>query len=1072
MASGGYTAAATTSGGGYDSPTAAGAGAPDLFALDRTARLYTSASSVALAASGAAGQPGGSGSSSSSGTGSKQQQQQQQFQYGHHHGVPDTAARTIVVHAMEILRHKSGKYTAHEQYCALQPGNRDAIAFPVTAGTTLEVDIAQFWSSLGDTLMEAEVRFLGCSVSPSAVAINPGDVFVPVTVTPSLHQVALRPVAKLTHVRSVFYPDASSMDIAPLPARDTLINGRRQFALTLKYKLNLAEACSDAEITVPRLHGALYDSPFESMIVIVTDEHGALLGMTDAFAETLSLPKGEVNVALQVRHEDIAKLEKLKSAGAIALALQLDRSIRKADIINVNICATQAEATATPGGGSGMGAKRVQRGQPITMFVAAPNLQIGKSPLPKWVSAGDQLVGYCLFEDYSSSISSLGMTAPSLEQGIPKHRRRDGPNTGAGRHPVGHPLIVTVASPSTKSSSGKSSSSSSSSGAAALSIEGLITTLRDAALAKLKTLDPLAIPRVLPAGATTSNPSISIVEITEDSNANAVVSSSESGASAPVDASDTAIELVSSISLTGQPAAPFHPSGRGAPSDADTGAIQTAGGATDETDQADEDNAEQDAANATATAGSSSSTSSSELGGDMFKILVALRSLVGGQVASSAPEPADPAVSSHFELASRELLHMFKTAPASAASASASSSSSSSSPSTATAAAAGSSSASEDLLLSTLTALVPVPVSLANVANTNMMAVLRAKLGAIDAALGTEARFKWQKPTSPGNDGAKAKRGGGAKAKARGQSIAAACATRLLDGASSVAPSTGTRPVTATTPGVNAPDSDRSLGLQVLASCVAEIAQAVDIPALAQFYGLRHDEGSAGSAQSKLAAEAKALLIEALWRQARALCEAVPAAIAAGSSLMTSGALRPAEPLGVAPNVSGSNKTFLTTGLPWPLSSPVANGSGAASSSSSTSGSGAVAVPQRHGAAQTQQHQQQQQTPRQPSAAFTATVNALGHWVDLSSGQYLVLKLEKQLWAGSFGAALETVNKLEKAASGDAANTSSGSDMEGLQLPAVQCLRLGLCSALGWHHVSLRVAEKTAATYNPPKAMI
>jgi tripeptidyl-peptidase-2 len=63
----------------------------------------------------------------------------------HSRDVVDTSSRTVVVHAMQVVRHLSAKTTSHEEYLYMRPHSRDALAIPVISNTTLEIVLAQFW---------------------------------------------------------------------------------------------------------------------------------------------------------------------------------------------------------------------------------------------------------------------------------------------------------------------------------------------------------------------------------------------------------------------------------------------------------------------------------------------------------------------------------------------------------------------------------------------------------------------------------------------------------------------------------------------------------------------------------------------------------------------------------------------------------------------------------------------------------------------------------------------------------------------------------------------------------------
>ena len=57
----------------------------------------------------------------------------------------------------------------------------------------------------------------------------------------------------------------------------------------------------------------LYSSPFGGALVIVSDKNNRLVGTSDAFPETLELPAGTYTVRVQVKHDRIELLERMKT---------------------------------------------------------------------------------------------------------------------------------------------------------------------------------------------------------------------------------------------------------------------------------------------------------------------------------------------------------------------------------------------------------------------------------------------------------------------------------------------------------------------------------------------------------------------------------------------------------------------------------------------------------------------------------------------------------------------------------------------------------------------------------------
>ena len=169
----------------------------------------------------------------------------------------------------------------------------------------------------------------------------------------------------------------------------------------------------------------------------------------------------------------------------------------------------------------------------------------------------------------------------------------------------------------------------------------------------------------------------------------------------------------------------------------------------------------------------------------------------------------------------------------------------------------------------------------------------------------------------------------------------------------------------------------------------ARVRSVCDAPALAAWYGLRH-EGEKDTPTSTGNAQAKAALIDALWRSARSLCAATWEAVAAGSRLTSAGAApRPMRPR--------------TTALAAPAAEACAAGCAAAGAAL------ALALPPP--------------APRPPAAGAApceAAVAALNSWAPTTAptkeaadkgegGMGQLLACEGALRAGNWALALEQV---------------------------------------------------------------
>lgn len=92
------------------------------------------------------------------------------------HGVPVSAreadtTRTINVHIVQTQAHVSLKQCSKDEYLYLLPGQSDVQSFPVKPNATVEVVLAQYWSSQGDTALTASILFKGVASTKSEVNV-------------------------------------------------------------------------------------------------------------------------------------------------------------------------------------------------------------------------------------------------------------------------------------------------------------------------------------------------------------------------------------------------------------------------------------------------------------------------------------------------------------------------------------------------------------------------------------------------------------------------------------------------------------------------------------------------------------------------------------------------------------------------------------------------------------------------------------------------------------------------------------------------------------------------------------
>ena len=199
--------------------------------------------------------------------------------------------------------------------------------FRVLPGVTLEVCLAQFWSTLGGSSISMDVKFhsvlcnsssqtqsiRGCTgVAGGELSLNSGfngftrlDIFTPMSKQQISSKVTLDKVTK--HIRPSEYL------ISPLKSRDVLINSNQIHELLLSYSIKLDEAMS-VFFSLPRFHQVLYDSCLDNFAIYVFDKNKKPVIFQDIYGTAKSLDEGEYTVKVQLTSANASLLNQFKSS--------------------------------------------------------------------------------------------------------------------------------------------------------------------------------------------------------------------------------------------------------------------------------------------------------------------------------------------------------------------------------------------------------------------------------------------------------------------------------------------------------------------------------------------------------------------------------------------------------------------------------------------------------------------------------------------------------------------------------------------------------------------------------------
>lgn len=261
-------------------------------------------------------------------------------------------------------------------------------AFRVEGGQTMELAIAQFWSSgIGShetTIVDFEIAFRGINISKEEVVLDGSEAPVRIDAEALLSTEKLVPSAVLNKIRVPYRPIDCKLH-ALSADRDKLPSGKQILALTLTYKFKLED---DAELKpqIPLLNNRIYDNKFESQFYMISDVNKRVHAKGDVYPDSSKLPKGEYTVQLYLRHDNVQYLEKMKQ-----LVLFIERKLEEKDIVRLNFY-SQPDGPLT--GDGSFNSSDLVPGVKEAFYVGPP----AKDKLPKNSREGSVLFGPISYE--------------------------------------------------------------------------------------------------------------------------------------------------------------------------------------------------------------------------------------------------------------------------------------------------------------------------------------------------------------------------------------------------------------------------------------------------------------------------------------------------------------------------------------------------------------------------------------------------------------------------------------------------------------------------------------------------
>jgi tripeptidyl-peptidase-2 len=183
------------------------------------------------------------------------------------------------------------------------------LEMPVFESHSLEMCLAQYWNSLDQGSVTLEVRFRGVTSASNPILLSQNSV-TRVDLGSLLAPEAVKPALMLTNAVRTLQPVAYSL--TAMTSRDVQPSGSVSYQLMLSYEW---EAKANCKVTpgCSLFNHVLYESPLGSQLLMMFDANKSLVHTVDFEPKAVSIKQGKFTLRLQLRHEDLKTLEKLKN---------------------------------------------------------------------------------------------------------------------------------------------------------------------------------------------------------------------------------------------------------------------------------------------------------------------------------------------------------------------------------------------------------------------------------------------------------------------------------------------------------------------------------------------------------------------------------------------------------------------------------------------------------------------------------------------------------------------------------------------------------------------------------------
>eukprot|EP00004_Rigifila_ramosa_P014078 TRINITY_DN3175_c0_g1_i2.p1 TRINITY_DN3175_c0_g1~~TRINITY_DN3175_c0_g1_i2.p1 ORF type:complete len:639 (-),score=196.09 TRINITY_DN3175_c0_g1_i2:30-1946(-) len=298
---------------------------------------------------------------------------------------------------MQTLSHQPYRRTEADFTRAMSAGDDATLSLNVEGGCVLEVCMGQFWSnSTIPLVVSAEISFFGIVPEPSHLVFRPGQRTSRVDICSPFRVDTAVPNATLRHLVQSVRPHTQTVR-ALSSTRDVLFIGRQSFEFLLEYKITVEEACDVIPTPGPGFTDLLYENPLEGQFWMLFDSHAALTHQGDAWPTSVKLNKGSYELKIQLRHDDVTLLEKLRN-----MPMMVQKTLSK----EIKLSVFRDLAASVTGSGP-VETLKLNVGSRVPLFFVAPT----DDKIPSFAKPGDMLIGTLSFSQKLNPPKSGGVSA-------------------------------------------------------------------------------------------------------------------------------------------------------------------------------------------------------------------------------------------------------------------------------------------------------------------------------------------------------------------------------------------------------------------------------------------------------------------------------------------------------------------------------------------------------------------------------------------------------------------------------------------------------------------------------------